>query len=289
MIFALPAGAVIWLSGNIRVADASIVEHLVRWLDPVGLMVGLNGVILLAYIVAIPANEIIVPTILMLTVMVTGATGVGQGAGVMFELDSNATVKTLLQNGGWTTLTGINLMLFSLLHNPCSTTIYTIYKETGSVRWTTIATLLPLILGFLVTFLVAAFGGLLAKCLLHDCAIMPALEATQNVPLSIASDGTIRVAETRVSLDSVLHHYDQGATAEEIAMRFPALRLADIHSCLGYYLNHQDELDDYVTQRRLAANELQRRITAEPAQLRGIRQMRERIQARMAERQWKAS
>ena len=123
----------------------------------------------------------------------------------------------------------------------------------------------------------------------YDCGTMPAVEATQNVPLSVASDGTIRIAETRVSLDSVLHHYQQGATAEEIAMRFPALRLADIHSCLAYYLNHQDELDDYVTQRRLAANELERRITAEPAQLRGISQMRERIQARMAERQWKAS
>ena len=79
----------------------------------------------------------------------------GEGAGVMFELDSDSAVKSLLTAGGWTSLTGLNLMLFSLLHNPCSTTIYTIYKETGSARWTAVATLLPLALGFIVTFLVA--------------------------------------------------------------------------------------------------------------------------------------
>jgi ferrous iron transport protein B len=81
--------------------------------------------------------------------------GVGEGAGVMFELDSPEAIKLILTQGGWTVLTGVNLMLFSLLHNPCSTTIYTIYKETGSVRWTAVATLLPLGLGFAVTFAVA--------------------------------------------------------------------------------------------------------------------------------------
>jgi len=155
VVFAAPAGAVIWLSANIKIGDLSIAQQVVQWLDPIGILVGLNGVILLAYIVAIPANEIIVPTILMLTVLMTGAAGMGQGAGVMFELDSDASTKSLLQAGGWTTLTAVNLMLFSLLHNPCSTTIYTIYKETGSARWTALATLLPVALGFLVTFLVA--------------------------------------------------------------------------------------------------------------------------------------
>jgi ferrous iron transport protein B len=85
---------------------------------------------------------------------------VGPGAGVMFELDSPEAVGDLLRAGGWTLLTGLNLMLFSLLHNPCSTTIYTIYRETGSARWTTVATLLPLVLGFLVTFLVTQVAGL---------------------------------------------------------------------------------------------------------------------------------
>jgi ferrous iron transport protein B len=155
VVFAMPAGAVIWLSANIRFADASLAEHLVRLLDGPGLLIGLNGVILLAYVVAIPANEIIIPTILMLTVLVTGNADMGQGAGVMFELDDDNAVKSLLLKGGWTTLTAVNLMLFSLLHNPCSTTIYTIYKETGSARWTTVAALLPLVLGFIVCFLVA--------------------------------------------------------------------------------------------------------------------------------------
>jgi ferrous iron transport protein B len=80
----------------------------------------------------------------------------------MFEMDSDSAMKALLEKGGWTTLTAVNLMLFSLLHNPCSTTIYTIYKETGSVKWTTVATLLPVALGVLLTALVAALWRWLA-------------------------------------------------------------------------------------------------------------------------------
>ena len=155
VMFALPAGAVIWLSANIQIGNESLASHFIRFADPLGLLLGLNGVVLLAYIIAIPANEIVVPTILMLTVMVTGAHGVGEGAGVMFELDSENAVRQLLTAGGWTLLTAVNLMLFSLLHNPCSTTIYTIYKETGSAKWTTVAALLPLAIGFAVTFSVA--------------------------------------------------------------------------------------------------------------------------------------
>ncbi|HEY0862569.1 MAG TPA: nucleoside recognition domain-containing protein [Lacunisphaera sp.] len=162
IVFAVPAGAVIWLSANVSYAGQSVAEHLIQGLDPFGLALGLNGVILLAYIVAIPANEIIVPTILMFTVLTARLAGVGEGAGVMFELDSPSAVKDVLTAGGWTVLTGVNLMLFSLLHNPCSTTIYTIYKETGSVRWTALATLLPVALGLLVTFAVASIWRLLA-------------------------------------------------------------------------------------------------------------------------------
>ena len=154
IVFAAPAGAVIWLISNIYVGDVSIALWLIESFDGFGLLLGLNGVILLAYIVAIPANEIVIPTILMLTVLVTGIAG-GEGAGVMFELDSISTTGDILKAGGWTLLTAINLMLFSLLHNPCSTTIYTIYKETKSTKWTLVASILPVILGFIVTFLVA--------------------------------------------------------------------------------------------------------------------------------------
>lgn len=161
VVFAAPAGAVIWLLSNIHVGGASLASHAIQGMEPFGLLIGLNGVILLAYIVAIPANEIVIPTILMLTVLTTGAAGVGAGNGVMFELDSPGAVGGLLALGGWTALTGVNLMLFSLLHNPCSTTIYTIYKETRSAKWTTVATLLPLAMGFVVTFLVAQVWRLL--------------------------------------------------------------------------------------------------------------------------------
>ena len=153
-MFAAPAGAVIWLSANVTIGGVSIAEHLVNFLNPFGLLIGLNGVILVAYIVAIPANEIVIPTIMMLTVLVTGAAGYGSGAGVMFE-GSDSETMALLGAGGWTLLTAVNLMLFSLIHNPCSTTIYTIYKETGSKRWTTISALLPLVMGFIITFMVA--------------------------------------------------------------------------------------------------------------------------------------
>ncbi len=155
VVFAAPAGAAIWLLGNLTIGGVSLAERFVNGLDPFGLLLGLNGVILLAYVVAIPANEIVIPTVLMLTVLTGNVTGVGAGDGVMFELDSVAAVGDLLRGAGWTVLTGLNLMLFSLLHNPCSTTIYTIYKETGSARWTAVATLLPLVLGFVVCFLVA--------------------------------------------------------------------------------------------------------------------------------------
>ncbi|MBF5026646.1 ferrous iron transport protein B [Planobacterium oryzisoli] len=154
VVFAAPAGAVIWLISNIMVHDQTVAVWIVEWLNPFGLFIGLNGVILLAYIVAIPANEIVIPTILMLTVLVLGTPALGAGSGVLFEADQ-LVISNLLQAAGWTTLTGINLMLFSLLHNPCSTTIYTIYKETGSVKWTSIATILPIIYGIIVCAAVA--------------------------------------------------------------------------------------------------------------------------------------
>jgi ferrous iron transport protein B len=160
IVFAMPAGAVIWLAANVTVSGVSIAEYLINFLNPMGLLLGLNGVILVAYIVAIPANEIVIPTILMLTVLVTGASG-GAGAGVMFELDSQADTLALFEAGGWTLLTAVNLMLFSLLHNPCSTTIYTIYKETGSKRWTAVASLLPVVMGFVITFFVAQIWRLI--------------------------------------------------------------------------------------------------------------------------------
>ncbi len=161
VVFAVPAGMVIWLTANVKIEEVTLAEYFINAVDPIALIIGLNGIIILAYIIAIPANEIVIPTILMLTVLVTGNMEIGSGAGVMFELDSIADTEMLLRNSGWTLLTGINLMLFSLLHNPCSTTIYTIYKETGSLKWAAVSTFLPIILGIVVCFFVAQFYYLL--------------------------------------------------------------------------------------------------------------------------------
>jgi ferrous iron transport protein B len=160
--FAMPAGAAIWLIANVHIAGLSIAEYMVNGLNPLGWLIGLNGVILVAYIVAIPANEIVIPTVLMLTVLVTKASSMGAGTGVIFNADSNSQMMALFQAGGWTLLTAVNLMLFSLIHNPCSTTIYTIYKETGSKKWTLLASLAPVVMGFAVTFVMAQVWRLIA-------------------------------------------------------------------------------------------------------------------------------
>jgi ferrous iron transport protein B len=149
ILTAAPAGAVIWLLANITVGGASLATRIAGALDPLGWAIGLDGVILLAYIIAIPANEIVVPTMLM----------VYMTQGMMSDLTSFDELRTLLVGQhGWTLLTAINLMLFSLLHNPCATTIITIYKETLSARWATIGALMPLAIAFLVTFLTATIA-----------------------------------------------------------------------------------------------------------------------------------
>jgi ferrous iron transport protein B len=154
IVFAIPAGIVIWLVGNITTGGETIANVFISWVNPFAFILGLNGVIILAYIIAIPANEIVIPTVLMLTVLSLGLTDIGAGSGVMFQTDTAFATKDILVAGGWTLLTGINLMLFSLLHNPCSTTIYTIYKETKSVKWTLVSTFLPIAMGLVVTFFV---------------------------------------------------------------------------------------------------------------------------------------
>lgn len=150
---AAPAGAVIWVLANIPFGEVSLARAIADWLNPFGLLLGLDGVILLAYIIAIPANEIVVPTMMM----------VYMGAGMMIEGPAtNAAIYDLLVNGhGWTILTALNLMLFSLLHNPCATTIMTIYKETKSWKWATLSVVITLGTAFVVTFLTASAARLL--------------------------------------------------------------------------------------------------------------------------------
>jgi ferrous iron transport protein B len=152
LLTAAPAGAVIWILGNINMSGVSLAQHVANFLNPLGLLVGLDGVILLAYIIAIPANEIVVPTMMMVYL----------GTGMMTDIPSLSSLHTLLVGQhGWTLLTAVNLMLFSLLHNPCATTILTIYKETGSRKWAAFGALMPLGLAFLVTFITASAARLL--------------------------------------------------------------------------------------------------------------------------------
>jgi ferrous iron transport protein B len=155
ILTAAPAGAVIWILGNIEVGGVDLATRTANALNPLGHAIGLDGVILLAYIIAIPANEIVVPTMLMVYM------GTGQMTDLPSSLDDLRTM--LVDQHGWTLLTAVNLMLFSLLHNPCATTILTIYKETLSKKWAAIGALMPLGLAFLVTFLVAVVWRALAS------------------------------------------------------------------------------------------------------------------------------
>jgi ferrous iron transport protein B len=146
MIMAAPAGAIIWIFNAVEIGGESIAVHVSSALDPLGVALGMDGVILMAYLLAIPANEIVVPTMLM-TYM---------GAGMLVEIDSLDQLHDLLVvDHGWTLLTGLCVMVFCVLHNPCSTTIWTIWSETRSRRWTIVGALMPLAVGVLATFLIA--------------------------------------------------------------------------------------------------------------------------------------
>lgn len=142
---AAPAGLVIWIMANITVGDMSILNHCAAFLDPFASLFGLDGVILLAFILGFPANEIVVPIIIMAYM----------AQGSIIELSSIDMMKNLFVQNGWTWVTAICVILFSLLHWPCSTTLLTAKKETGSLKWTAVAFLLPTIIGLAVCFVVA--------------------------------------------------------------------------------------------------------------------------------------
>lgn len=144
---AAPAGGLIWILGNLHLNNKTLMSYGVNFLDPLGKAIGLDGVILLAYIIAIPANEIIIPTIIMIY----------SSQSKMIEMDLPQLKELFLQNE-WTVLTAICLMLFSLLHYPCSTTTWTIYKETRSIKWTAISNLLPLSIALLICFIAYRIG-----------------------------------------------------------------------------------------------------------------------------------
>ena len=140
MCVAAPAGIVIWLMANIMINGESLCVIISNFLQPLGSLMGLDGVILLAFILGFPANEIVVPIIIMIYT----------ASGTLVEYDSLSSLYNLFVENGWTWVTALCTMIFSLMHFPCSTTCLTIYKETKSLKWTLLSFILPTILGILL-------------------------------------------------------------------------------------------------------------------------------------------
>ena len=136
---AAPAGIVIWLFANIDIGGLSILNHIANLLNPFANLMGLDGYILTAFILGIPANEIVLPIILMCYL----------GSNSLVDLEDTFSIGQILISNGWTILTAINVMLFTILHYPCATTLLTIKKETGSWKWTVLAFIIPTVCGII--------------------------------------------------------------------------------------------------------------------------------------------
>ncbi len=145
IMVAAPAGLLIWLMANTQLNNASLLSHCAQFLNPFGRLLGLDGYILMAFILGLPANEIVLP-ILIMSYMAKGA---------MVEITSLTAMRQLFLDNGWTWLTAVSMMLFSLNHWPCGTTLLTIKKETQSLKWTLISLLVPTLTGVIVCFITA--------------------------------------------------------------------------------------------------------------------------------------
>ena len=143
MAVAAPAGLVLFLLANVQLGGISLLSHLSGALDPFARLFGMDGVILLAFILGFPANEIVLPIIVMAYLM----------EGSLGDLGSLTALRELLIQNGWTVTTAVSVMLFSLMHWPCSTTCLTIKKESGSWKWTALSMAVPAIAGFSLCFL----------------------------------------------------------------------------------------------------------------------------------------
>ena len=148
---AAPAGLLLWLLANMTVGGQSLLAHCAGFLDPFARLLGLDGVILTAFLLGLPANEIVLPIIIM--------SYLSQGS--ILELESLTELYALLSANGWTWVTAVSVMLFSLMHWPCSTTLITIRRETGSLKWAAVSFLIPTLTGFLLCFLFANTARLL--------------------------------------------------------------------------------------------------------------------------------
>lgn len=149
---AAPAGAVIWIFSNIMIGDASILTICANYLSPLANAIGVDGYILMAFILGLPANEIVMPIIIMSYLRAT----------TMLELDNLYELKELLVANGWTILTAINVMILCLMHYPCGTTLWTIKQETKSFKWTALSFLIPTVAGIVICFITTQLWRLFA-------------------------------------------------------------------------------------------------------------------------------
>ena len=147
---AAPAGMLLWIMANVQVEGVSLLNHCAHFLDPFAGLMGLDGVILIAFILGFPANEIVIPIIIMAYL----------AQGSLMEMDSLAEMKALFTANGWTWVTAVSTMLFTLMHWPCSTALLTVKKETGSVKWTFLAALIPTVCGVLLCMLFRGIVGI---------------------------------------------------------------------------------------------------------------------------------
>lgn len=152
LVVAAPAGLVIWLFANISIGDISILTYVANFFDPFARLMGLDGYILTAFILGIPANEIVLPIILMCYM----------GKGSLVDIESTMTIGQILAQNGWTLLTAINVMIFTLLHFPCTTTLMTIKKETGSIKWTALGFILPTVCGVVICLVTTGIWNIFA-------------------------------------------------------------------------------------------------------------------------------
>lgn len=150
VVVAAPAGLIIWLLANIEVGNTSLISYATNFLDPFARILGMDGIILAAFILGFPANEIVIPIMIMLYT----------NTGVLTDADSLSQMLSLFTANGWTVTTALCVIVFYLMHFPCSTTCISIYKETKSLKWTLVSFFTPLLCGFLLCFIISTVSNI---------------------------------------------------------------------------------------------------------------------------------
>ena len=151
IVIAAPAGLVIWLFANLGINGQSLLNIIANFLEPFAGLLGLDGYILTAFILGMPANEIVLPIILMCYM----------SSGMLVDISDSVTLKNILVSNGWDTVTAVSMLIFTIFHFPCSTTCLTIKKETGSIKYTLAAIAVPTIVGCVLCFVISYISNMI--------------------------------------------------------------------------------------------------------------------------------